>query len=432
MALTNLKIRAAKPAAKPYHLTDGHGLFMAVQPNGSKLWRWKYRFHGKFRLMAFGSYPIVGLADARAAHAAARAELQRGIDPMAERKAEKSAELESKRRASTEVNTDAENPFREVALLWFEKWKEGKVERYARDTESRIQEDVLSRIGNRPIAAIKPAEIAKMILAIEERGAADVARRALQNTQQIFRYAMAFGLAEQNPAAAFRPGDILRQRVTTNFARVDAFELPALLKKIDLYDGSHFVRLALQMMALVFVRTGELIPAQWTEFDRKEKLWSIPAGRMKMRRPHLVPLSRQVLAVLDELWERRKNNVWLFPGERSCPYMNKNSMLGALKRMGYKGVMTGHGFRGLASTILNELGYERGHIEMQLAHAPKNDVEAAYNKALYLPQRRVMMQGWADFLDQTRESGKRSRRVSTRGGIKQQTVKHGRALQPTA
>jgi integrase len=180
------------------------------------------------------------------------------------------------------------------------------------------------------------------------------------------------------------------------------------------------------------VRTGELIPAKWTEFDRKEKLWSIPAARMKMRRPHLVSLSRQALAVLDELWERRRNDVWLFPGERSCPYMSKNSMLGALKRMGYKGEMTGHGFRGLASTILNEMGYERAHIELQLAHAPKNDVEAAYNKALYLPQRRLMMQGWADFLDQIRESDKDSRRVGTRGGIKLQTLKQARALQPTA
>jgi integrase len=318
MALTDLKIRSAQPAAKPYHLTDGHGLFLVVHPNGSKLWRWKYRFHGEYRLMAFGSYPLISLADARVAHAAARAELHRGIDPMAERKAGKSAELESRLRASAETDTNVENPFREVAARWFEKWKEGKVERYARDTETRIQEDVLSRIGNRPIAAIKPAEIAKMILAIEERGAADVARRALQNTQQIFRYAMAFGLAEQNSAAAFRPGDILKQRVTTNFARVDASELPALLKKIDLYNGSHFVRLALQMMALVFVRTGEMIPAQWAEFDRREKLWSIPAARMKMRRPHLVPLSRQALAVLDELWERRRNDLWLFPGERSC------------------------------------------------------------------------------------------------------------------
>jgi len=431
MALTDLKLRAAQSAAKPYRLSDGHGLFMLIQPNGSKLWRWKYRFQGEYRLMAFGSYPEISLADARSAHAAARVLLLRGTDPMADRKAKKSLELMSQRKAEAETNGDLLNSFREVAAQWFEKWKVGKVERYARNTETRLEQDVLSRIGNRPIAAIKPPEIANMILAIEGRGAADVARRALQNTQQIFRFAMAFGVAEQNPAAAFRPSDILKQRLTTNFARVDASELPTLLKKMDLYDGSPFVRLALQMMALVFVRTGELMPAQWAEFDRRERLWSIPAGRMKMRRPHLVPLSRQMLAVLDELWERRKNDVWLFPGERSCPYMNKNSMLGALKRMGYKGEMTGHGFRGLASTILNEMGYERGHVEMQLAHAPKDDVEAAYNKALYLPQRRVMMQGWADFLDETRESGKGKRRVNTRSGIKQQIVKHGRDLRPT-
>ena len=430
MTLTDLKIRAAQPQSKPYHLTDGHGLFLIIQPNGSKLWRWKYRFQGKYRLMAFGSYPSVRLGEVRAAHAAACAQLRHGTDPMAERKAEKGAELESKSRAG--ANVGVVNPFREVAALWFEKWKVGKVARYAQNTEVRLKEDVLSRIGNRPIAAIKPPEIANMIVAIEERGAADVARRALQNTQQIFRYAMAFGLAEQNPAASFRPSDILKQRVTTNFARVDASELPTLLKKIDLYDGSHFVRLALQMMALVFVRTGELIPAQWSEFDRREKLWSIPAERMKMRRAHVVPLSRQLLTVLDELWERRRNDAWVFPGERSCPYMNKNSMLGALKRMGYKGEMTGHGFRGLASTILNEMGYSRAHIEMQLAHAPKNEVEGAYNKALYLPQRRVMMQGWADFLDDIRNPGKSGRRGNPRPEVKQLIATHSRALQPTA
>jgi integrase len=192
------------------------------------------------------------------------------------------------------------------------------------------------------------------------------------------------------------------------------------------------VRLVLQMMALVFVRTGELIPAQWSEFDRREKLWSIPAERMKMRGPHLVPLSRQQLTVLEELWERRRNDAWVFPGERSCPYMNKNSMLGALKRMGYKGEMTGHGFRGLASTILNEMGYSRAHIEMQLAHAPKNEVEAAYNKALYLPQRRVMMQGWADFLDDIRNPSKSGRRGNPRPEVEQVIATHSRARQPTA
>jgi len=438
MALTDLKIKAAQPNSKPYHLTDGFGLFLSIQPNGSKLWRWKYRFEGKFRLMALGSYPEVTLAKARAAHAEARAKLLNGIDPMAERKAEKSAgTLEAEQNGvlpatQTEVECEAANSFRRVAALWLEKWKVGKVERYARDTEARLNEDVLSRIGHRPIGEIKPPEIASLILAIEERGAEDVARRALQNTQQIFRYAMAFGLTEQNPAAAFRPGDILKQRVTKNFARVEVSALPALLKKIDLYDGSHFVRLALQLMALVFVRTGELMPAQWPEIDRKEKLWSIPAERMKMRRAHLVPLSRQALAVLDELWQRRKDDVWIFPGERRSPYMNKNSMLCALKRMGYKGEMTGHGFRGLASTILNEMGYERAHIEMQLAHAPKSEVEGAYNKAHYLPQRGIMMQGWADFLDKARDSAQANRRLKVRTGVKQLIVTPVRALLPTA
>jgi hypothetical protein len=226
MTLTDLKLRAAQPSAKTYHLTDGHGLFLAVQPNGSKLWRWKYRYQRKFRLMALGSYPAISLADARAAHATARAQLLRGADPMANRKEERSAELESKRGVEGDGRGDVLNPFRDVAAQWFEKWKVGKVERYARNTETRLTEDVLRHIGHRPIAAIKPPEVANMILAIEERGAADVARRALQNTQQIFRYAMAFGLAEQNPAAAFRPSDILKQRVTINFARVEASELP--------------------------------------------------------------------------------------------------------------------------------------------------------------------------------------------------------------
>src|ERR1035441_4050408 len=193
MALTDLKIKGARPNPKTYHLTDGNGLFLAIQPNGSKLWRWKYRFKGKFRLMALGSYPGVSLANARAAHAEARSKLLKGTDPMAERKAEKGAATLANQ---TAVAGEAVNSFRKLATQWFEKWKVGKVERYARDTETRLKEDVLSRIGDHSIGDIKPPEIASMILAIEERGAEDVARRALQNTQQIFRYAMAFGLAE--------------------------------------------------------------------------------------------------------------------------------------------------------------------------------------------------------------------------------------------
>jgi hypothetical protein len=186
MALTDMKIKAARPESRPYHLTDGHGLFLVVQPNGSKLWRWKYRFRGKFRLMAFGSYPETKLTNARAAHVEARSKLLSGTDPMAVRKAEKYAALESEPMAGPDANCETLNCFREIAAQWFKKWKAGKVERYARDTETRIKEDVLSRIGDRPIAAIRPSEIANTIVAIEQRGAADVARRALQNTQQIF------------------------------------------------------------------------------------------------------------------------------------------------------------------------------------------------------------------------------------------------------
>lgn len=433
MALTDLKIRSAQSVEKPYRLTDGNGLFLVVQPNGSKLWRWKYRFQGEYRLMAFGRYPEVTLAQARAKHATARSKLHEGTDPMAERRAEKSDELESRGKAKGEADGDVVNPFRDVAARWFAKWRVGKVERYVLNTQNRLNDDILNRIGNRPIAKIKPPEIASMILAIEERGAEDVARRALQTTQQIFRYAMAFGFAEQNPAMAFRPSDILKQRVTTNFARVDVSALPELLKKIEYYDGSHFVRLALQLMALVFVRTGEMIPAKWSEFDRKEGIWNIPAARMKMRRPHLVPLSRQAWGVLDELWERRKNDVWLFPGERTCPHMNKNSTLKALERIGFKGQMTGHGFRGLASTILNEMGYVRAHIEMQLSHVPQNEVESAYNKALYLAQRRIMMQDWADFLDKSRDSvGSRSTLTVSRSRVKLLGVMRARDQRPTA
>ncbi len=405
MALTDLKIRSAQSAAKPYRLTtDGYGFSWSsnrtgrnsgVGNTGSRANTDSWHSEGTQKSPWPRHVLSMRLPGAR---------LHEGTDPMAGRRAEKSSELESRRKAKAEAEGDVVNPFRDVATQWFNKWKVGKVERYVLNTERRLNDDVLSRIGNRPIAEVRPPEIAKMILAIEERGAEDVARRALQTMQQIFRYAMAFGFAEQNPAMAFRPSDILKQRVTTNFARVDVSALPDLLKKIEFYDGSHFVRLALQLMALVFVRTGEMIPAKWSEFDRNEGIWNIPAARVKMRRPHLVPLSRQTLSVLDELWRRRKNDVWLFPGERTCPHMNKNSMLKAIERMGFKGQMTGHGFRGLASTILNEMGYERAYIEMQLSHAPQNEVESAYNKALYLAQRRDMMQDWADFLDQTRKS----------------------------
>ena len=243
--------------------------------------------------------------------------------------------------------------------------------------------------------------------AIQDRGKFDIAKRALETTGQIFRYAVAHGLARRNPAGEIKPGDILKSRQKENHARVDAKELPALLRAIEVYQGKHVTRLAMKLMAMTFVRTSELIGAKWEEFNLEAERWDIPAERMKMRTPHIVPLSRQALDVLALLKQLSGDNELVFPGERDPKKpMSNMTILEALNRMGYKGRMTGHGFRGLASTILHEQGWPHEHIELQLAHAPRNAVSAAYNHALYLEPRAKMMQEWGSFLEQTQRGGK--------------------------
>ncbi len=397
MALTDLKIRSAKPKDQPYRLADSGGLYLYISPAGGKLWRWKYRFDGKEKLMSFGAYPDVSLLAARTEHQEHRAKLAAGTDPMAERKAQMTLQIR-----------EGVGSFEHVATAWFAKWKKGKCDRHVSYTERRMEADVLPRLGQRPIAEIQPPDIVAMVLAIEERGATDVARRALQTTNLIFRYGLALGVVRQNPAAAFRAGDVLPQKPTENFPRLDKAQLPELLRKIESYDGSPFTRLAMKFMALVFVRTSELICAEWKEFDMKEARWDISKERMKGgKRPHSVPLARQTVAVLNELWNFRKNDRWVFPGDHDDKkHMSNNTILGALKRMGFKGEMTGHGFRGIASTILHEQGYNHEHIEIQLHHGPDNDVSAAYNHAKYLEPRKKLMQDWADYLDNTLNSGK--------------------------
>jgi integrase len=246
-----------------------------------------------------------------------------------------------------------------------------------------------------------------MTKAIEQRGAHDIAKRALQMTGQVFRYAIAHGYAKRNPAVEIRPSDILKSVRKANYARIDAKELPDLLKKIEVYQGTHITRLAIKLLALTFVRTSELIEAKWSEFDLEASRWDIPADRMKMRTPHVVPLAGQTLECLEMLRPLSGGSDWLFPGDRdrSKP-MSNNTILKGLERMGYKGKMTGHGFRGLASTILHEQGYPHDHIELQLAHAPRNAVSAAYNHALYLEPRAKMMSDWADYLELTQRGVK--------------------------
>lgn len=392
MALTDTEIRKAKFRSQAYRMSDGGGLHLFVTPPGGKLWRWKYRFEGREKLMSFGSYPDVSLSSARERHAEARKLLATGTDPMAERKAEKAT---------------TENSLQSVFRVWFEHWRDGKSPRHADYVKRRMEADILPSLGARPIAAIEAPELVAMVKAIEERGARDMAKRALETTGQIFRYAIAHGYARHNPASEIRPSDILKSTRKVNYARVDARELSDLLRAIEVYQGTHVTRLALKLMALAFVRTSELIGAKWAEFDLEAARWDIPAERMKMRSPHIVPLSRQALDVLDTLRTLTGQSEWLFPGDRNAKQpMSNNTILKALERMGYKGRMTGHGFRGLASTILHEQGYSHEHIELQLAHAPRNAVSAAYNHALYLEPRAKMMQDWAEFLELTRRGGK--------------------------
>lgn len=392
MKLTDTQIKRIKPREKPYKVSDGGGLFLWATPSGGKIWRWTYRHEGRAKLMTFGSYPDVPLSLARERHNEARKMLAMGMDPMAQRKAEKAA---------------TENSFKAISSRWLEHWKHGKSPRHADYVQRRIEMDILPMLGARPISEIEAPELVAMVKAIEKRGARDIAKRALETTGQVFRYAIAHGYAKRNPASEIRPSDILQTLRKVNYARVDARELPELLRAIEVYQGTHVTRLAMKLMALTFVRTSELIGAKWTEFDAEATRWDIPAERMKMRTPHIVPLSRQAADVLETLRTLTGKGEWLFPGDRSSKKpMSNNTILKALERMGYKGRMTGHGFRGLASTILHEHGYNHEHIELQLAHAPRNAVSAAYNHALYLEPRAKMMQDWADFLEQTQRGGK--------------------------
>jgi integrase len=396
MALTNTEILRSRAADKPYKLFDGNGLHLLIKPTGGKLWRWKYRYAGAEKLMALGRYPEITLADARERRDAARKRLANGADPMAERKAEKHT-----------ARVSGEHTFEKIAESWLEHWRGNKSARHATTTENRLKQNVYPSLGSRPIADIEPMELVQLAKGIEARDASDMAKRILQIVGMVFRYAVAHGYSKRNPAAEIRPSDILKPTRKTNMARIDAKELPALLRAIEVYRGRQLTRLAIKLMALTFVRTSELIGARWEEFDLEAKRWSIPAVRMKMSTPHIVPLSSQAVEVLELLQTISGTEGLVFPGEQdSSKTMSNMTILLALARMGYKGQMTGHGFRGLASTILHEQGYNHEHIELQLAHAPRNAVSAAYNHALYLEPRAVMMQDWANFLDLTRRSGK--------------------------
>jgi integrase len=405
MGLTIKEIDGAKPSDKPYKLADGGGLCLLIAPSGAKLWRWRYRFDGKEKMMALGEYPLITLKEARERHSEARKALAGGIDPMAERK----AEGEAKQKESEALQREEENSFENVARDWWKWWLIGKSPRHADTTMRRMEADVFPAYGHKSINAVTAADVRQLMIAVEKRDARDVAKRIHETTSQIFRFAIARDIASRNPAADFKPRDILAEAQTENRARVDTKDLPELLVKIDDYNGDVITRFAMKLMAYTFVRTSEEIEAPWSEFDLDEARWTIPAERMKMKTPHIVPLSRQAVEVLRALKQITGNGPFVFAGARDKKKpISNNTILYALYRLGYRDRMTGHGFRGLASTILNEHEFDEAHIELQLAHTKRNKVAAAYNHAKYLKQRTEMMQWWADYLDAQLAKGRKA------------------------
>jgi integrase len=382
--LTDTRARGAKPSDRPQKLTDARGLYLLVTPGGGKYWRYDYSFNSKRKTLAFGVYPDVGLGKARERHYEARQQLAEGIDPGV-------------------VQQSVNHDFEAVARAWLAHWRTGRSERYVGYVISRLESDVFPRIGSRSISELATSDFRDVARNIERRGASEIARRLLQNCGQIMRYAVANDLAQRNPVSDIRPVDILKPRKKRNYPRVSAKELPDLLHAIDGYTGGEHTRLALQLMAMTFVRTSELIGACWPEFDFKSSRWDIPAERMKMKTPHVVALSVQSQAILKQLKAISLDREYVFPGDLN-PHkpMSNNTLLFALYRLGYRGRMTGHGFRGVASTLLHEQGWPHEHIELQLAHQERDDTSAAYNHALYLEPRARMMQAWADHLDMLR------------------------------
>ncbi len=389
--LTQSQVHTAKPTSKPRKLFDARGLYLKVMPNGGRYWRFDYQFDGKYKTLALGIYPDVSLARARERHQEARVLLADGVDPGAVKQA---------------VSQD----FETVARAWLAHWRTGRSERYVGYVIARLEGDIFPDIGSRPISELTTSNFRDAVRKIEQRNAPEIARRLLQNCGQIMRYGVANDLVQRNPVADIRPGDIFKPRKKRNYPRITALELPELLRAIDGYAGGEHTRLALQLMALTFVRTSELIGAKWPEFDLKASRWDIPAERMKMKTPHIVFLSSQAKVTLEKLKAISMDREYVFPGDVN-PHkpMSNNTLLFALYRMGYRSRMTGHGFRGVASTLLHEQGWPHEHIELQLAHQERNAVSAAYNYAQYLEPRARMMQAWADHLDglrtRARETG---------------------------
>ena len=391
--LTDSLIKSLRGKAKQYSQNDGDGLSLLVLPNGTMSWRYRYRFAGKAKMLSLRGYPEVSLKQAREDRDELKKILQSGKDPSLFRK-----------QASKEKIQALANTFAGVAEVWHERWKVDKTPDHAERIWRRLEMNIFPDVENVPISEITSKVLKQIIQKMEDRGATSMTRRVLNTCAQVFSYAVHEELIDINPAKNIDAKLAFKPHVEKNFKRVSAKELPALLRDIDKYGdeyaGTELTRLGLQLLAYTFVRTVELIGTRWDEIDLEKGEWRIPAERMKMRLPHIVKLSKQALAIFQRLHEISGGRDFVFPNTNNPKkHMSNNTLIYALYRLGYHSKMTGHGFRGVASTILHEQGYPHAHIELQLAHSEKDKVSSAYNYAEYLEPRAKMLQEWADYLD---------------------------------
>lgn len=391
--LNDKAVQAAQPGTKARKISDGDGLALVVQPNGSKLWWLRYRFDGKEKTLSLGQYPLVTLKEAREQAFEARKLLANGVDPG-----------EVKKAAIVEASpAPLGETVEQIAREWFEKFSKQWAPGHASKIERRLERDLYPHLGKAEISAVRPAELLAVARRVETRGAIETAHRLLNNCGQVWRYAVATGRAERDITSDLK-GALAPTKTAHLGAITEPQEVGALLRAIEEYRGGEVVRLALRLAPHVFLRPGELRQGRWSEINEEAKEWLIPAEKMKGRRPHVVPLSEQSLAIIAELREVSGESEWMFPSPQSATRcISDMALLTAIRRMGYgKEEMTAHGFRAMASTNLEHMGYDVRLIELQLAHADTNDVRAAYKRdvsRLQIEQRTKMMQEWSDYLD---------------------------------
>jgi integrase len=386
MPLSETKLRTLKTPGKHF---DGGGLYLEVTRADGYYWRLKYRFAGKEKRLAFGVYPTVSLKQARTHRDNAKRELAKGVDPG-----------EVKRAAKVKAKSDSANSFQSVADAWMAHAGAKWTPTHAARIRAAFEANVFPALGSRPISEITASDVKAIVKKLEGRGVGETASRVLMRVRAVFRYAVVHELISSNPLSELVPGDILRPRNVLPRVALPEGELPQFLAKLVVFDGDPATHSALRILVLTAVRPGEVRGARWEEIDESKAVWRIPAERMKMRTPHVVPLSQQALSVLREMKKLSGEDELIFPS----PYypgkgLSENTFNSALARMGYKGIATAHGFRALFSTVANEAGWNADAIERQLAHMERNKIRAAYHRSEYLDERRKLMQWWANFLD---------------------------------